>query len=340
LRGLWAGGEIGIKHPVAIPVIVLLSGALTLCYPIVGGIVFFRHPWASQMLQIAVVKYSLLFLGLNGQLMLMAVTWSILSSEDIDDDTRQRIFINQIGGLIPTAIFAALAFWAFGLGGTPLTLDFIGAPEGTLSLQTLLLLLVFFGVTVLVPYLVGTQRARIKNLDFLKKVRGYVTEIAEILAVPTGSLYVVRLTALRDKIVSSGNQLVNSDPLLLCELSGRQNPEQVPADKKDMLDAIGKSRDLDVRFRFLEELKLLENELEGIVADLQKRDAATIEVAAEHWSKTYQNRKAERDKTIETTASKKPFVTATVGSMVMLIVSGVLSEVGKFAWQLIAHVPK
>jgi membrane protein YqaA with SNARE-associated domain len=340
IRTLWAGKEIDIKHPIAMITLSGICGVLSLSYPVVAGVIFFRHPWGSPVLQSQVVKSTLLLLNLSGYLLLVIVNGSMLASENLDDDTRQRIFINQLVGLIPAAIYVALAFWAFGLGGSPLALGFLGIPAQTISLQTLLLLLFLFAATVLIPYLAGTQRARRKSLELLGKVKGLVAELEDILESPTASLYVDKLNELHNKVIKTQSQFTDDDAMLAYEVNARQNPDKVPEADKSLVAGIEKTRDLDARFRFLEDLGKLENEIETIVADLQKRTETTIEDAARHWAEKFKGRKEELGKTIETASSKKPFITASAGALVSTIVLTILGEVAKTAWHWIMQAPK
>ncbi len=341
IRMLWAGKEIALQHPISMGLLGLTTMGMSFAYPIVVGIFFFRNPWGSLNLEVEVVRYSLLLLSLGGYLLVVVVTACMLASENLDDNTRQRIFINQLCGLIPAAIYVALAIWSFGFGGgTQLSLDFLGVPSRTLSLQTLLMLLGFFAVAVLIPYVVGTQRSRSLNVELMAKINAFVAELAEILESPTPSLYIAKLTALRDKITATKDQFINGDALLLFEKSALESQDGLSGDDKTSADAIAKTRDLDARFRFLDDLSRFETELDEITADLKNRSEATIEAAADQWSKKYEIRKAELGKKIEGATTGKPLVTAGVGTLVTTIVSGLLSEVARTSWQWIMQAHK
>jgi hypothetical protein len=339
IRAFWAGGEIGLKNPIVMGALGGLTAVASLSYPIVAGVIFFRHPWATPVLQILVVKYSVLLLSLSGYVLMMTAVCLLLASENLDEDTRQLIFINQLGGMISLAVFVALALRIFEIGGTPHTYDFMGVSH-TFSLQTLLLLLLFFTATVLVPYLIGTQRARRVSLGMREEVRECVAELADILEAPTGHLYVARLAVLRDKIASTVNKFTSDDVLLTKERNFRQNPEQTEAVVKPMMEALEKTRDLDPRFKFLDGLGRVEKDIEEVVADLQSRTKETIEQAAEQWSKRFEIRKAELVKEIEAARSRKPLVTVLFGGLLSTIVSGALTEVAHAAGQWITHAPK
>lgn len=340
IRTLSAGREIDIRYPVPMAILGGGCGLLVLSYPVFAGVAFFRHTWGSSVLQILQVKYALLLLNLSGYVLLVIVTGMMLSSENLDEETRQRVFINQLGGLIPAAIYVALALWAFGVGGTRLSVNMLGLPDRTLSLPTLGLLLGFFVVTVLLPYIVGTQRALRKRQDLPQIVRSYVSELADILETPAASTYIAKLGALQQRIGDAQDQFVEKDGWLSYEKKLKGRTDEISDQDKSLADVIAKTRSLDPRFKFLDDLSQLRSEVEEIIADLQQRSQATVEDAADHWSKKYEIRKADLSKTIDATSTRKPLITGGLGALAMMLVSALLSEVSKTAWQWISHAAK
>jgi hypothetical protein len=242
--------------------------------------------------------------------------------------------------LIPLSIYVALAFWAFGLGGKPLDVGYLGIPGGTLSVQMLLLLLGLFAATLLIPFLVGTQRTRKRNLALQKEVRDYFGELEDILSAPTPSIYLEEIGGLRARIEAAKNTFIETDKLLVFARDTKQNPEKAGEADKVIAAGIEKTRDLDARFRFLDALDELEQEMNKVVVEIQKRPAETIEDAARHWSEKYKSRRDELNKTIQTAASSKPLILAGAGSLVSAIVLDLVSEVAKTGWDWIIHASK
>jgi len=339
IRTLWAGKEFDLNHPVLSPALVLVSGAMAWALPVAAGIVFFHHAWDSSALQIPIVKCMLLLLMLPGYIMQLTVVASMLASENLDDDVRQRIFINQGLGMIPMAIYVALAFWAFGIG-KPLDISFLGVPGGALSLETLLPLLALFAVTLLIPFLVGTLRTRKRNLLLLRQIRGYFGDLEDILSSPTPSIYLDEIGKLRGRVEAVREQFTTTDPLLIFDKEAMQSPEKIPDKDKLIAAGIEKTRDLDARFKFLDNLGNLETELDKVVAEFQKRAPETLEEAARHWSDKFKIRCDDLNKAIDGSASSKPFLLAGAGTLVSALVLDLVSEVAKTAWDWIAHVPK
>ena len=109
------GGELGMRYPKFSMFALAVVSLMLVAYLIAAGIVHFRYPWDSPVLVSAAVKYTLLFF-IGSYPFLITEIIATVTSENLDEDTRQGIFISQMTGLIPTALFAALALWAFGVG--------------------------------------------------------------------------------------------------------------------------------------------------------------------------------------------------------------------------------
>jgi len=233
----------------------------------------------------------------------------------------------------------SLAIWAFGLGGTNLPIGISGVKQ-TLSVQALLLMFAFFAVSILIPYVLGAQRAKRRSLDLLGKERDYLARLTDILEAPTASLYESRLTELRDEIAGTRDKFTKDDPLLALAEEVEKKPDEIPEAAKPLVDALEQTRDIDPRFKFLDYLTGLSKDMELVIADLQKRTPSDAEAAAGQWSKKFDGRKKETDGKIEALQSLKPSVTAMIGSVASLVISPILEEVGKASWHLISHFGK
>lgn len=339
MHGLWAGKEIDIKFPRLSKAGQVLGGVIFFSYPVVAGILYFRHTWSSQALKILMVKSTLVLLILGGYTVFVTIIMSILASENLDEDTRHRYLINQFGGMIPNALFVALAIWAFGIGGPELPFDFAGARQ-TLSVRTLLLMFGFFAAFMLIPYVLGTLRAGRRKVTLLEKRRNYAAKVADILESPNGTLYVGKLNQLLDEISKTRAELINQDALLALADEIERNPDQISAEAKPLVNALEQTRDLDPRFKFLDDLSDLGKQVEETVSDLQRRVGTNTEEAAGKWGDKFEKRKAELCEEIKAARNHRPIVIALLATAVGLVASGFLGEVGKASWQIISHVAK
>ena len=335
---LWASTEIGIKYAKTATTMFQLIGWLFISYPLVAGVFFFRYPWGSLSLQNSIFKCSLIFLIFVSYASLEILLSVILASDHLDEDTRQALFMTLLPALIPTAVYVAIAFRAFGFAGKPFTFEFWGLSQ-TFSLEAMVPLLALFAVTLLFPYVIGTQRARSKNVALLEITKGYLAQLADILEAPTAGQYEDELKTLRSQVIAKRDAFTKDDPILTLAAVYKNDPSKIPSVFKPTWDATASARDLDPRFKLLDHLDKLAEESQNIAANLKDRAAGTVEQAAEHWSRRYESRKQELDSEIEGTKIRKPLITLAVGALAATAASGILDEVTKKALQWITHVP-
>jgi hypothetical protein len=282
----------------------------------------------------ASVKYTLLcFIGTYP--LLLTTIIGIITSENLDEDTRQGVFISQMTAVIPTALYVALALWAFGVGGADLPVSF-GNLSHSFSLRTTLILIAYFGGLVLLPYFIGTQRGKRKRLGLLHEKQEYMRTLADILESPAASRYVSKLTALRDQAAAEREALKQSHQLMLLDESATSSPADFPEQATPLVKAYRLSRDLDPRSKFFDYLAQFENQLEEIISDLQARPPATMEDAAAKWSKLYERNNAQLAKEIKRTTGAAPLAGVALGTVATAIVSPILAGVGKAAWSWIS----
>ncbi len=329
LRSVWLGAEINARNAKLIKAVMLSTLVVYLAYPIAVGVTYFRHPLFSRSAQGSIVEYSLLLLVLGSYPFSMTSMIGLLSSKDLDEGTRHSIFINQISGSVPTALLVAVGFWVFRSGAAGFDLSIPGLSQ-SLSTRAVILIFLFLACTILVPYLLGAQRARRQRKDFLKQRSEYLDALGDILESPTRAFYVTKLTSLSAEIAKSRTTLINSDSALVTK-------QQIDGGAKLsgievlLASAMSKTGYLDERFKFVEALERLETEIGEIVQDLQQRAPATLERAAEKWSRKFKTRKADLDQQINAGTAGKALITVGINTAATTVVSGVLSLVGKAA---------
>jgi hypothetical protein len=318
--------EIGTQHVVAVLVATALSLLVTIAFPIAAGVLYFTHPRFSPALAILIVKCYLILLVLGNLPLMMTVVVGLLASQNLDEDTRQGLFVAQLCGLVPTALYVALGVSAFSTArtGVPFAItDLLRA----FPLRTALVMVGFFIVLILLPYLSGTQRAKRFSLHLVEQRRQWLDRVIDILESPIASQYVPRLTRLKEELVGEQAAFSRAHPVW--------TPE--PQDEQSTQDAFLHSRDLDPRLCFLDQSSWLQNEIQTVVDDLQGRTAVAAVEAAGLWSKKYEARRFELTHEIETVREAKPLVTAGIGVVTMAILSGILGKVGEAGWLMISR---
>jgi hypothetical protein len=335
LRATWLAIELNSNRPRLAKAVLWITVAIYLVYPIASGIVFFVHPLFTYAEQTWVVEGTVVYVIFGAYPLQLFSVIPLLTAKNLDEGTRQSIFINQLAGAVPTALFVAVGFWAFRVGASGPDFGVIGISQ-SLSVRAMILIFLFFALSILVPFLLGTQLARRQKLGFLKQRGTFLAELTGILESPTPAAYVTKLNALLTEIADYRNGVVSGD-LGLQIKSEFDAGEAVPDSLKVMAVAMQKTGDLDPRFVFVKSLDQLQKELVEVAGDLQQRTADTVERAAAKWCKKYRARREELDKEVQGVTAGKALATVIISTAATTIVSGILSAVGKEASNVIAQ---
>jgi len=336
-RVFWASLEASTKHLIITAVLSFFAFLFFLVFPVAVGIVYFKHTIATPEMTVMITRCLILmqFTFYPVSLLLMA---SLLASENLDNDSRRHLFIDNLVGMIPTSLFLALGLWAFGIGerGANISLNLARQVPLQFSVHILVFLAVFFGLVTVVPYLVGSLRAKEWHVVLLGKEKAFVAAIADVLRKPLAASYTPRLTDVRQKIAAARTKLTEEDAgLRNLEEFRKAEGDNAPKDLQDLVWAADQSRSLDPRMKYEDALIKLEGELQEIVQDLQTRDEASQVEKASKWAQNYDSRKNELTLDLETTHKTKPTLMIGIGTAATWILSAVLSEVGKQAWAML-----
>jgi len=338
-RGELAGVEFAIKHRA-----MMLGGQAAMAlafiaFPIAIGIAYFDAPAAE--LPIRVLQYTLCL-----RVAVYPLIWSFLigalASRNLDEDARRFFFVNQITGLLPLALYTALTFWSFGIAGTGAELRVGG---GTLAFSPLLVavLLAFFVLVVLLPYLVGGQRARRWRIALLERRGSWLQRIEDVLEKPAGPRYRQELGALQTDLDREITAFTGEDPLI--GIGVEIDRGAAPAEIKLVVPAYQLVRELDPRFRHLDALRRISAMNNEIQTDLGKlTNEAELEKSAKAWLSYLLARKAEQKterRELERTRTPALLTFSGVSAVTGAVIMGVLSEFAKWIWLYFsASLPK
>lgn len=343
-RGLWAGGEFGRTHPFLMILVVAIPILSLTAYPIVAGIAHFTHKIPSRELTLVIFKYSLVALVFSGYPSLVIPLFGVLTSENLDQQSRRFYLASQLGGLITTTLYLSLAFWAFGLGQSRVGVNVGGVPL-TFSPPLLLLLVAFFLLTTFVPYLIGTVRARRWNLTLSGRKRQFLKSLADVLNEPVGAAYYAHLDRIQKELGAEIQEFTGEDKtvewLEATDGSGARD-DSIPGPLRTLVAGFRKSRGLDPRFRYLDDLREYVTGVQDVVQDLKEKGTeADRRDAAKAWAAKYAIRDGQLDKEIDAAKSVKTGVVAVVGFVMTSVVGALLGEMGKWAWTIVSEsLPK
>lgn len=331
-RSSWDSGEFVMKHEGLSATIVLLTALLGFAYPILVGISYFQL--SASALPERVFQYTLSMFFLGGLPLLWLSLISTLVSENIDADTRKRVFINQLSALVPNALWLALLFWSFGIAGAGSKVN-----VGTIALEfsPLLLGLVigFFVLTVLIPYAIGGHRSNQWRSYLIQEHRSWMASMKDILETPAGSTYLPKLAALQQELDEKKSAFVASDPMIVAGIQIDQGI--IPPNTKAFAPAYVLARELDPRFSHLDAMTRMSEKISEIQADLQKLTTdAELEKSAKEWIKYFQPREGALVKELAQAAKTRPPMVLLFSGIFLPIFSVVLGEFAKWLWTYFA----
>ena len=126
---------------------------------------------------------------------------TMLSSEELDENTRQQLLISQWAGILSYAPLISLALWAFGIGAgqLPATLTSIAS---TFSARVTVVVLAFPILLFMLPYWIGTQRGNRFRVALAGKMRDFTAKLADLLRTPLPTSYIPALAALQAEVLA------------------------------------------------------------------------------------------------------------------------------------------
>jgi hypothetical protein len=130
------------------------------------------------------------------------------------------------------------------------------------------------------------------------------------------------------------------DPFLQRVWQLPQDRTQLAEGDRLWVSALDQTWDIDLRFRFIDYLKNLGTDVENVRTHLDAEPEDKRTAAAVLWAANYDDRKKEFADEIASAKGSKPFVIAGAGLVLTAIVSGLLGEVAKTAWEIIVKSAK
>lgn len=173
----WTGLAMVLKNPRAAGVLFVASGCLFLLFPLVVGVFYFVQDVPSAGFTGNAARLVLIFIIGSGLLVSGLAIPAALSWTSLSTRARDLFLAVQALALIPTALWLSVL----------LQLDGRMADSGiSVSAPVTAVLLVYFAVTVVVPYAVGRRRSTGLRSSLLESERGETLELKRLILTPIG----------------------------------------------------------------------------------------------------------------------------------------------------------
>ncbi len=323
--------EIIEKNVPAAIVMGILTYASVFVFPIGIGIVYFSNDVSTSEGVKNIIKYSLIFQFVGNYAAVLPQTFNLFLSRNIDETIRSKVLVNNISALLGSAMWLALGIWAFGAEGEfgyPLTL---GELTLTISPVILIILSIYFVVTLFLPYLVGFFQAKVWRKHLLEKESALTQRLLEVLEYP--KLSASKLEDFQSETVNELVDILEDDktvPLAFAWENGDNSVDNTP-ERKILHELYKKSKHLDPRFRFMIFVRNLRSEVEGIISEFKTDPQAK----AETYLPIYRSRKEKIDAQLKTEGGRKPQIYIAVAFIISPIFTQIVSELGKVLSELI-----
>lgn len=247
------------------------------------------------------MKAMLLTVILFGYLITIPPVIKLLISRNMDQDTRDIIFVTYFGYLCVSSFYLSLAFWLFEI--CKIDLDIAGTKfiSQFVSPYLIVLLFILYTCTLLFPYLIGCQRGKRWRELMLNMRKEWINKLLDILEFPTPTVY-----------ISKGNELLEEIKLNRSDFEERHLPKCDP--EIDAVDEIGHLeflyrsdiKSLDPRYSYIDYLNYLELKIKEFIKEVEPLDKNEIEAVAQKYVQLLQSRKKEVDQHAIELSQTKP----------------------------------
>lgn len=257
----------------------------------------------------------------------------VLLSINLDQQTAKSVFISQFGLAAVNGVWLSMILSNFSLSFPSLRWA-----KNLVYVVTFIIIFISF-IFLFIPYLQGLRRAE-KHRERLYAARQSLLErLSGILEVPIPSLYLLKLEDFLKDLEKERSAFIEDDEMVKLGLiwDKSEDPPERPKSSKDfelriMRQAYHRSRYLDPRFLYIDFLNELEAHVKECREQLdlanQKGDPNLV-AAASGYSKTYQAKRDEIIKTIEMERRTRPKWTVAIATIITLIMTPILNELGK-----------
>jgi hypothetical protein len=328
-------------------------------YPVVAGVIFFSHARPSTSMTLLVFQVTLGLLYFSSVPIVILGAAATLSSPFIDEPTRVRLLVSQSAGMIPTALAASVALWAFGAAGSGSTLS-VGSVSVVLSPLLAGFTAAYFILVLIVPYAIGSQRAKARRLAFLDQRKDLLNSAQEALALPDQTRRVEVLTDLTKDVNDKIQVLSSGDPSPKWLADNRAETQRVPvrlipspiqlrAQRNQGVDnfyatlgpqvvaAFDESQDVDARLQHLAWLNRFASDLSSALEQVGKGGRQLARVASD-WKESFATTlNTVKDEIADAGKARTPLGFVAVSFLGPLFSAVFVSGFGGWLWSTFEH---
>lgn len=265
---MW-GAEIGFKHPRLFPKGFQIFGLLVMGgYFLTASYMYFAHPRGSAPgVRGILIINMVLFLG--GTLFGIVPTVLQIASAVVSSNTRRALFVSQAATALQMGVIFTVYLGLLGIGGEKFVPIALSIPHMYSQYLPMALLLVFYLLIIIVPYFVGLESRRRKEILLYGSVLDRISRAIDAVGVP-GKDDLNQLTELRAQFKKETDAWVETQPIvLLAREIDKIDPEAEGLDPniRTVVVAYEDFKVRDPRILNLKAMDVLDKKLEEVIGE-------------------------------------------------------------------------
>jgi hypothetical protein len=209
---IW-GAETGLKYPRLFPKVLPIFGLLCMVgYFLTSSYIYFAYPPGSEAAVRGILTVNMA-LFLVGALFAVLPTVMQISSSTISNSTRRSLFVSQGGTALQMGIILTVYLGLMGIGGERLVPRALPVPHAFAQYIPMALLLVFYLVIIIIPYFIGLESRRRKEITMYRAILDRISRVIDAVGIPSAD-DVNQLTELQLEFKKETDAWIETEPIL------------------------------------------------------------------------------------------------------------------------------
>jgi hypothetical protein len=207
IRNFWLIGALNI----------IQSVVLAIAYPVLAGIIFFSGDSATSV-TLGIIRITLLILFIGALGLSLPTQLSVALSENLSSATRRRFFVFSAASILPTGVLLSTLLWTFNASASKTARSPVRFHLAYSPLE-LSILLIYFVIIFLLPYVIGVVRGTQQEDDLQRRKTELLSKTIDILRIPKSDSYAQALSSLLIEVQTQFISFVRSDKSIAFGLS-------------------------------------------------------------------------------------------------------------------------
>jgi hypothetical protein len=333
----WLSSELGVSHPWFVSPTVLPILLVVFAYPAVMGVIYLTHPVPSDAVTLWTFRMTIFATYIVGLPLVIVNRWCILASPYLDESTRMRDLIAGLGTVFQFGLMSALVLSTFEPGS---------AEKPNASAYPVAIALGYSFIVFVLPYFLGSARARRREMAFLRERKAAILHLIEALEYPTDEESDRLMVAVHAELAAAEHRLRIENPLLAAVMARDEIPADVrerlpmgaqmglPKATREAFDAmleqdLDQASASDPRVSHLAELRRAKERIAEIAETVPLDDQ---DVLRPKWIRFLRSRVADLDVELRERPRNRVPAWLSVGGLVAPIMSVLLGQLGTWLW--------